>query len=190
MISSILMMFASGPIQYFFGRGLARATAKWTGAPIPTEEEIELQLYSVLFGELLLGLLTLLFILWSQRHMRRHYALKTRSFFRTNFLPRWRSLRSQEDEAINGLRATRPIKLKLFKRNLLVQPIKSLLVFVIVVYSLLGIIISAFVFYRHGFSKEFVVAFYDISTRLYSFGFMQPIDLTGLESEPLDLRNW
>jgi hypothetical protein len=191
-ISSILTMFTYGPIQYFYGKGIARAHAKSWGAPIPTGEQIDLQLYSVFFGALLLSLLTLLFILWSQRHMRRYYALKTRSFFRTNFLPRWRSLRSQEDEAINGLRATPSIKLKLFKRNLLVQPIKSLLVLVFVAFSLVGMIISAFAFSRHGFSKEFVVALYDINSRFYSFG-LPPIDLTGLESEPLDFslfRNW
>jgi hypothetical protein len=81
--------------------------------------------------------------------------------------------------------------LKLFKSNLLVQPFKSLLVLALVAYSLSLIIISAFLLYRHGFSKEFVDAYYDISYRFSPFG--QQIDLTGVESEPLDvshLRNW
>jgi hypothetical protein len=182
----------SGPLNYFYGKGIFRAAFESQGIPAPPEELLELQVYSMFFSAPLIGLFTLLFIWWSQRNMRRYYGLKTRSFFGTNFLARWRSLRSQEDEAVNGLRATRPIKLKLFKRNLLVQPIKSLLVLVFVAYSLFGIIMSAFLFYRYGVSKEALVVSNDIS-RFFTFGLFQPIDLTGLESEPLDfshLRNW
>jgi hypothetical protein len=192
-ITLILMMVTQVPTQYLYGKGVLRASTRSTGGPVFTDEQLDLVLYGIFFGLLFFGVFTLLLILWSQRHMRRHYALKTRLFFKINFLPRWRSLRSQEDEAINGLRATRPIKLNLFKRNLLVQPMKSLLVLVLVAFSLSGIIISAFLLYRHGFSKEFVAAYYDISYRFFSFGVLQPIDLTGLESEPLDLshlRNW
>jgi hypothetical protein len=117
------------------------------------------------------------FLLISQRHIRQRYAAKTHNFFETSFLCRWRSLRSQQDEAINALRAITPLRLRLFRKNFLVQPAKALIVMTLTLGALFGILMAGVFLYRYGISKEWVVKTFEFFNVFGVLPVLNPADL-------------
>jgi hypothetical protein len=188
------------PIMYFYGRSYFHS---YTQAAAGSNGEA----FSLLFlpatvdpadfvyisSELIvvpLALFVLLFIWLGERRMRSRYARKTQTFFLANYIPRWQSLRSRQDEAITMLRTTGPLKLTLFYGNLLVQPTKTLIVTVITLFAIGSLTVSAVLFYKFGFSKEYVVN--SLAYGQKYFGWVSPkvsLDLQQISSEPMDVRS-
>jgi hypothetical protein len=73
---------------------------------------------------------------------RRRYSEATGRFLVDHFLSRWQSLRSRDDEAINVLRSTKPLKVSLFDRLVLTGPAKNFLVFFMILMFSMWLVLS------------------------------------------------
>jgi hypothetical protein len=85
--------------------------------------------------------------IWLRHASRVLYSAKTTQFFKANFLIRWRSLRSRHDEAINALHAAERLRLQLFRRSLLVPPLRTLLMLALILFTVWTTIAFSYFFY-------------------------------------------
>jgi hypothetical protein len=173
---------------YLYGRALYRASFASVGdGHAPSFLDPDAYAIAQVGGSVLFLIATIFIILRSQRRMRLYYASKTRDFFMIHFAPRWRCLRSQADEAINALQATKPLKLTLFRRNLLVHPSKALIVLVYALISVTGLIWTAAILYRYGLSTEMFAKSMEFSHKM-SFGLVPQVNVEWSDlSDPVDI---
>jgi hypothetical protein len=175
------------PLYYLYGREITRAWWRVWGI---TELPFNLDLAVVLFWIAVVAayIATFFVIVFSQARMRLRYATKTRNFFKANFLDRWQSLRSQNDEAINALRAAEPLKLRLFRSNLLVGPAKTFVALAIVIWTLTGAIGAGVLWYKYGLTKDYALKLFDYN-KLLTYGLVSRGQLELPDApNPIDLR--
>jgi hypothetical protein len=175
------------PTYYYYGRDMLAASAISMGQPALPVEMLDLQLTGMMLLVPLMSLLLIAMVLWSQRRLRWFYSKKGRAFFKAEFIPRWQPFWSRADEAINALRATGPMKLSLFKRNILTEPAKSAVVLAVALFVLVSFTTNLVLLARYGVSTDYVVHSYASMSRLSLLGVPQP-DLTGIHENPVDVR--
>jgi hypothetical protein len=200
-ISALVGYIASGPVMYFYGRSYYHSY--FNSVPQPGGEPLSLpflpdsvDLADFMYVSTALLIvpfaILMLFLIWSREsRLRSRYAPNTAKHFLTNFIPRWRSLRSRQDEAIAMLETTQPLKLSLFHGNLLIQPAKTLIAALFTLFTLSSLGLSAFLFYKYGFSKEYVVNLMAYSQKYFSFGLSPKVavDLEQISSDPMNIRS-
>jgi hypothetical protein len=186
MIVGLASLIITVPLYYFYGRGITAATVKAMGQDVPPTDQIDLQLVGTMAMMPIVSALLLALIMWSQRRIRRHYSARTRNFFQQEYIPRWQPLWSQADEAINGLRATEPLRLTLFRRNIIIEPTKALFVLVLTFYSAFTFAVSIFFLFRYGFSPEYLIHSYPY-VNSFTFGLVPAPDFADVQREPIDL---
>lgn len=188
-LSSLVAMIIWGPVYYYYGRGMVTASVQAWGQPHQAampDEFVDFYLASQIVGPLIVVPVLWGLIMWSQRSIRRFYSKKGRTFFKREYVPRWQPFWSNADEAINALRATKPLKLSLFKRNLLTEPMKAAVVLVFTLFSLASFAMSMFYFAKYGLSPDFVASVFRTSTT-FSFGLVPAVDVAGIREDPVDM---
>lgn len=186
MVTSFVGVFTWVPIYYLYGKVMQREVIRAQGQVDPAL----MAQGGILDGMVALFLLAFFItpfvifavLLWMQRHARRRYSKATSAFVAKQFLSRWQPLRSREDEAINALRAARPLKISLFDRRLLTEPTKNIAVFAMM--ALYGIMLGWQVFFiaRKGFSPSL----FDEMTRIYPESWRSVLKLPDLSKLPAD----
>ena len=194
MVATVVSMFIGLPMTYFYGKELTKAAgASMQNPGAPSVETIEksgfldaqlaMQMLAIPIGALLLFYL----LRWSRWRLRRRYAAKTQSFFKNQFVERWFALHSRDDEAINALRAARPLKVGIFQRGLLTEPIRIPLVYsIMIVYG--GIIAwNVVALLLHGVTP----AYWEEINRfnpVVALGFFPTPDFSKVTVNPIDFR--
>jgi len=143
MVSGIFTSFTIFPLYYQYGKPMQRLTMQsQSAAEVPWLNQagaLDAMIAVMLLLFLIVPLLIYALLRRSQARTRRRYSQQTTDFIRQHFITRWYSLRSPEDEAINALRAAKPIRISLFDRRLLVEPAKSFMIFALmVIYTVLS----------------------------------------------------
>jgi hypothetical protein len=117
---------------------------------------------------------------------RRRYSEATGRFLVDHFLSRWQSLRSRDDEAINVLRSTKPLKVSLFDRLVLTGPAKNFLVFFMILMFSMWLVLSLPLIGR---DIGLTPAYFDQIYTMFPLELrgLKQLDLSTLAANPIDL---
>lgn len=194
MMASIVSVFTILPMYYFYGKAYMRLTMEAQGQKLD-EAVVKAGFLDVwtagIMATLVLTPLMLYFVMhWAQRAMRRRHARTTDRFFAEHFAGRWHSLRSREDEAINALRAALPLKISLFKRNILTEATQNLVVFAMIAFYSFFMIWQIYLIFKLGYSSTYFNELNSIYPEAIR-EFMKMPDFGDLSKDPIDVsRVW
>lgn len=165
MIGSVAGLLIGGPTTVLYGKemykALIAANPAMTGDPslsvqsMETSGMLDLQMVMQLIATPLFAVMLFVWLRWRRARSERRYAEATRKFFQAQFVDRWHSLRSGEDEAINALRAAKPLKVSLFQKNILTEPLKNAVVFGTILIFAFMFVWQTVAFLQFGFSQEY-----------------------------------
>jgi hypothetical protein len=107
MLFLFISAVAFGPIEFFFGRTIERAYGAAIDQPVLSDQELN---QAVVWKLILCLAFATALIVWALQFTysrELHSKSKLQTFLKDNFLTKWRSLRSRQDEAINGIKAVK-----------------------------------------------------------------------------------